>query len=182
MSRLSYTGGSDSLVRIWHMDKDQYQEPEVAYEADEGITAIASSVRPFYHGPFPVIHDCETCHSWIHVAPERVLAIWKQRLRSPQLPSRKTRSSWIDHGGSWCMYSDRCRRPRREAHRYCNGVRSFPLCIFQLLTTLSETIIKIVELDEVTNVQVLSGHKKCVRKLTWHPSGTLLVRIFPCTY
>lgn len=47
MSRLSYTGGSDSLVRIWQMDKDQYQEPEVAYEADEGITAIASSVRPF---------------------------------------------------------------------------------------------------------------------------------------
>lgn len=29
------------------MDKDQYQEPEVAYEADEGITAIASSVRLF---------------------------------------------------------------------------------------------------------------------------------------
>ncbi|KAF8444756.1 hypothetical protein L210DRAFT_3642979 [Boletus edulis BED1] len=37
-----------------------------------------------------------------------------------------------------------------------------------------ETTVKIVELKEVTNVQVLSGHKKCVRKLTWHPSGTLL--------
>jgi hypothetical protein len=29
------------------MDKDQYQEPEVAYEADEGITALASAVRDF---------------------------------------------------------------------------------------------------------------------------------------
>lgn len=42
--RLSYTGGSDSVVRIWNMDKDQYQEPELAYEADEGITALASTV------------------------------------------------------------------------------------------------------------------------------------------
>lgn len=57
MSRLSYTGGSDSLVRIWQMDKDQYQEPEVAYEADEGITAIACSVRPFHGGQLPLKHN-----------------------------------------------------------------------------------------------------------------------------
>lgn len=63
MSRLSYTGGSDSLVRIWQMDKDQYQEPEVAYEADEGITAIASSVRPCYRGSFPLIYNRNACHS-----------------------------------------------------------------------------------------------------------------------
>lgn len=31
------------------MDKDQYQEPEVAYEADEGITAIASAVGVSAH-------------------------------------------------------------------------------------------------------------------------------------
>lgn len=164
------------------MDKDQYQEPEVAYEADEGITAIASSVRLFYRGPLPLIYNLDACHFWGHVPSERVLAIWKQRLRCPQLPSRKTRSPWIDHGRSWRMYSGRCCRPRRKARRYCNGVRLFSVCIFQLLTTPSETTVRIVELKEVTNVQVLSGHKKCIRKLTWHPSGTLLVRIFLCTY
>ena len=76
------------------------------------------------------------------------------------------------------MYSGGCGRPRRAAYRYCDGVRLFLLCVVQFLTTLSETTIKIVELKEVTNVQVLTGHKKCLRKLTWHPSGTLLVRIF----
>lgn len=80
------------------------------------------------------------------------------------------------------MYSgDRC-RPRREACRYCNGVRLFSPSILRRLTILSETTVKIVELKEVTNVQVLSGHKKCVRKLTWHPSGTILVRMFQCAY
>ena len=80
------------------------------------------------------------------------------------------------------MYSSGLGRPRGEAYRYCNGVRSFLLYIVQLLMILSETTVKIVGLQDVTKVQVLSGHKKCIRKLTWHPSGTLLVRIFPCTY
>ena len=97
MLRLSYTGGSDSLVRIWQMDKDQYQEPEVAYEADEGITSIACSVRPFCRGLFHQQCNPDARHSWTYVASERVLAVWKQRLRSPQLSSRKTRSPWIDY-------------------------------------------------------------------------------------
>lgn len=62
------------------MGKDQYQEPEVAYEADEGITAIASSVRPFYYEPFPLMYDRAACHFCTHVISERVLAIWKQGL------------------------------------------------------------------------------------------------------
>lgn len=80
MSRLSYTGGSDSLVRIWQMDKDQYQEPEVAYEADEGITAIASSVRLFYTGIFPLTYDRDAYRSWAPAALGRVLAVREQRL------------------------------------------------------------------------------------------------------
>lgn len=79
MLRLSYSGGSDSLVRIWQMDKDQYQEPEVAYEADEGITAISCSVRPFSRGLFPLKYDGDTGH-YCTVSTERVLAVWKQRL------------------------------------------------------------------------------------------------------
>lgn len=59
------------------MDKDQYQEPEVAYEADEGITAIACSVRPIYHGLFPLKYNRDARHSWKHVASERILAVWK---------------------------------------------------------------------------------------------------------
>jgi hypothetical protein len=109
------------------MDKDQYQEPEVAYEADEGITSIACSVRPFYRGLFPLKYNHYARHSWTCVTSGRVLAVWKQRLRSPQLPTRKTRSPWIDHERGWCMYSGGCGRPRGEAYRYCNGVRSFLL-------------------------------------------------------
>lgn len=59
------------------MDKDQYQEPEVAYEADEGITAIACSVRPFYRGLFSLKYNRGAPRSW---AIERALAVWKQRL------------------------------------------------------------------------------------------------------
>jgi hypothetical protein len=41
-----YTGGTDSLVRIWRTDKDGlHTEPDIAHEADEAITSIAISVR-----------------------------------------------------------------------------------------------------------------------------------------
>ncbi|KAG6375471.1 hypothetical protein JVT61DRAFT_3029 [Boletus reticuloceps] len=68
--KLSYTGGSDSLVRIWQMDKDQYQEPEVAYEADEGITAIACTVRPLHRRLFPRKYDRDARDSRAYVASE----------------------------------------------------------------------------------------------------------------
>jgi hypothetical protein len=32
------------LVRIWHTDQGEDQEPEAAYEADEGITTVAAAV------------------------------------------------------------------------------------------------------------------------------------------
>jgi len=62
------------------MDKDQYQEPEVAYEADEGITALASAVCVSVHAlsfnPQPPF-------------AERLVAISQSRRPSPQLPSRE---------------------------------------------------------------------------------------------
>ncbi|KAH0827974.1 hypothetical protein J3R83DRAFT_3613 [Lanmaoa asiatica] len=130
--KLSYTGGSDSLVRIWQMDKDQYQEPEVAYEADEGITAIASSNEYWLSGS----KDSEV-RSYPHGKPDLNGLIMNAA-------GACIRAVAVDPAG------------RRIA------------------IATDETTVKIVELKEVTNVQALSGHKKCVRKLTWHPSGTLL--------
>ncbi|KAG2126320.1 hypothetical protein DEU56DRAFT_717500, partial [Suillus clintonianus] len=39
----AYTGGLDTLVRIWHTDEGEDQEPGTAYEADEGITTVAAA-------------------------------------------------------------------------------------------------------------------------------------------
>ncbi|KAI6046131.1 hypothetical protein EDC04DRAFT_2865000 [Pisolithus marmoratus] len=101
--KLSYTGGSDSLVRIWNMDKDQYQEPEVAYEADEGITSLSSSDDYWLSGS----HDSEV-RSYVHGKPDLHGLVSKA-------------AGWI----------------------------------------------------------LLDGHRKCVRKVSWHPSGNLLVRRQP---
>ncbi|EMD37802.1 hypothetical protein CERSUDRAFT_114458 [Gelatoporia subvermispora B] len=45
-----YTGGSDSLVRIFRTDKGSDQEPDVALDAAEGITALATSHEYFFTG------------------------------------------------------------------------------------------------------------------------------------
>jgi chromosome transmission fidelity protein 4 len=36
--------------------------------------------------------------------------------------------------------------------------------------------VKIIDLNETTRVWVLDGYKECVKKLSWDPSGSLLVR------
>ncbi|KAF8557609.1 WD40 repeat-like protein [Imleria badia] len=130
--KLSYTGGSDSLVRIWQMDKDQYQEPEVAYEADEGITALACSNEHWLSGS----KDSEV-RSYLQGKPDLHGLIMNAA-------GACIRAVAVDPAGK------------------------------RIAIATDETTVKIVELKEVTNVQVLSGHKKCLRKLTWHPSGTLL--------
>ena len=43
-----YTGGRDSLVRIWETDGGADQEPDVALEAEDAITSLTSSVRRFF--------------------------------------------------------------------------------------------------------------------------------------
>ncbi len=35
---------------------------------------------------------------------------------------------------------------------------------------------KLVDMNETTNIKLLEGHTRGVRCATWHPSGTLLVR------
>ncbi|KAF8843017.1 WD40 repeat-like protein [Paxillus ammoniavirescens] len=130
--RLSYTGGSDSLVRIWQMDKDQYQEPEVAYEADEGITALASADDYWLSGS----KDSEV-RSYPHGKPDL--------------------HGLIMNAAGVCV---------RALAVDPTGKR--------VAIATDETTVKIIDLDEITNVTALTGHKKCVRKVTWHPSGTLL--------
>lgn len=39
-----YTGGTDSLVRLWRADLGADQEPDVAVEAAEAITSLATGV------------------------------------------------------------------------------------------------------------------------------------------
>lgn len=130
--KLSYTGGSDSLVRIWNMDKDQYQEPEVAYEADEGITTVASSNDYWLSGS----HDSEV-RSYVHGKPDLHGLISKAAGVS-------IRDLAVDPAGK------------------------------RVAIATDETTVKVVDIKEITNVISLAGHRKCVRKVTWHPSGNLL--------
>jgi chromosome transmission fidelity protein 4 len=39
----AYTGGSDTLVRIWRTDQGADQEPEISTDASEGITSLSAS-------------------------------------------------------------------------------------------------------------------------------------------
>lgn len=43
-----YTGGTDSLARVWKADAGTDQEPEAALEAMEAITCVAAGVRNVY--------------------------------------------------------------------------------------------------------------------------------------
>ena len=40
----------------------------------------------------------------------------------------------------------------------------------------SEPDVKLIDLDDITKISILKGHTKAVRKATWHPSGSLIVR------
>ena len=42
-------------------------------------------------------------------------------------------------------------------------------------TFYSETGVKVIDLSDTTAMSTLEGHKKAVRQVTWHPSGSLLV-------
>ena len=52
LSSVLYTGGCDSLVRVWKADSDTHQEPDTALDSDEAITALGVDVcciSPFMH-------------------------------------------------------------------------------------------------------------------------------------
>lgn len=41
---------------------------------------------------------------------------------------------------------------------------------------VSETVVKVIDLDDTTKIKLLEGHKKGVRGVSWHPSGSIVVR------
>lgn len=41
----------------------------------------------------------------------------------------------------------------------------------------STTEIKVIDLKDTSKIFLLKGHTKAVRRVTWHPSGALLVRL-----
>lgn len=43
--RRIYTGGADSLVRVWNAERGADQEPDSAIEAQEAVTTVATGVR-----------------------------------------------------------------------------------------------------------------------------------------
>lgn len=51
---------------------------------------------------------------------------------------------------------------------------------YLLKSTFSELEVKIIALNEITNIKKLEGHRRGVRRATWHPSGTILVRVTYC--
>jgi chromosome transmission fidelity protein 4 len=41
----------------------------------------------------------------------------------------------------------------------------------------SEATIKVIDIEDTVNMSVLHGHNDVVRKVTWEPSGSFLVRL-----
>ncbi|KAJ8597474.1 WD40 repeat-like protein [Rhizopogon salebrosus TDB-379] len=131
--KIAYTGGLDTLVRIWHTDEGEDQEPEAAYEADEGITAVAAASDCWLSGG----HDSEV-RRYLPGKAQFVGLV-------ASLAGAPIRSLAVDPSG------------RRVA------------------VASDELSVKIIDLDEITNVVVLQGgHKKRIRKTTWHPLGSIL--------
>lgn len=40
---------------------------------------------------------------------------------------------------------------------------------------VSEATIKLIDLEDTINISILNGHNDVVRKVTWEPSGNILV-------
>jgi WD40 repeat protein len=45
------------------------------------------------------------------------------------------------------------------------------------LHLISEATIKVIDIEDTVNISVLHGHNDVVRKVTWEPSGSFLVRL-----
>ncbi|KAL5507206.1 MCL1 [Sanghuangporus vaninii] len=127
-----YTGGSDSLVRVWKADSGADREPETALDAEEPITALGVDNNGWLSGS-----EDSHVRRYLKTGTDLESLI----MRANAIPIRYIS---VDPKG------------RRVA------------------VASDETVVKIIDLDETTNVKLLEGHRKGVRSATWHPSGTLL--------
>ncbi|EJD03058.1 WD40 repeat-like protein [Fomitiporia mediterranea MF3/22] len=127
-----YTGGADTLVRVWKADSGADHEPETALEADEPITALG------------VDND-----------------------------------GWLS--GSEDSHVRRYLKTRTEMESLIARANAIPIRYIaadpkgrRVAIASDETVVKVIDLDDTTKVQLLEGHKKGVRSATWHPSGSLV--------
>ncbi|KAI0727995.1 hypothetical protein C8Q72DRAFT_974843 [Fomitopsis betulina] len=127
-----YTGGVDSLVRIWRTDLGSEQEPDAAVEANEGVTCLAAGSEAWFSGS----HDSE---------------VRKYAIDRTEMDGLVTSAAGV---------------AIRSMAVNPNGGR--------IAVTSDEPIVKVIDLEDTTNVVLLEGHTKAVRKITWHPSGSLL--------
>ncbi|OCH95073.1 hypothetical protein OBBRIDRAFT_641181 [Obba rivulosa] len=131
-----YTGGLDSLVRIFRTDRGSDQEPDIALDAAEGITALATSNEYFFSGS----------------TDSEVRQYNKDYSNGePQLDANVTSANGV-------AIRDVAVNPK--------GTR--------IAVTSDEPDVKLIDIHETTNIVLLKGHTKAVRRATWHPSGTLL--------
>ena len=78
---------------------------------------------------------------------------------------------------SRCKGSEGCRSFRvRLGHVFEKGGGA-NYCL-----VLSETVVKVIDLDDTTKVKILDGHTRGVRGVSWHPSGSIVVRRFSLLY
>ncbi|OSD04053.1 hypothetical protein PYCCODRAFT_1408512 [Trametes coccinea BRFM310] len=127
-----YTGGADTLVRIWDAEQGEDQEPPCATESNEDVTTIASA------------NDC-----WLSGSKDS--DVRKYEAGKPNMQGLVTNAAGI---------------PIRCVAVDPMGKR--------VAVTSDEPKVKIVDLEDITQMMVLEGHTKAVRKATWHPSGSLL--------
>ncbi|KAI8993813.1 hypothetical protein BD414DRAFT_480518 [Trametes punicea] len=127
-----YTGGADTLVRIWDVEQGEDQEPPCATEANEEVTAIAAGTDCWFSGS----KDSD---------------VRRYEAGKPTLQGLVTSAAGIPIR---CVAVD----PKGK----------------KVAVTSDEPTVKIVDLEDITQVVMLEGHTKAVRKATWHPSGSLL--------
>ncbi|KAH9831247.1 uncharacterized protein C8Q71DRAFT_861980 [Rhodofomes roseus] len=127
-----YTGGSDTIVRIWNTNEGTTQEPDSAGEAKEGVTCLAAGHDCWFSGS----NDSEV-RRYAHASPQQDGLV-------TNAAGVAIRSLAVDPQGS------------------------------RIAVTSDETTVKVIELADITNVVLLKGHTKAVRRATWHPSGSLL--------
>ncbi|KAH8083763.1 hypothetical protein BXZ70DRAFT_1073548 [Cristinia sonorae] len=127
-----YTGGSDSLVRIWKTDLGTDEEPDLSVDAAEGITTLA------------VGKDI-----WLSGSADNLVRQYAKGETQDPITITSAKAVPIR-----CVAVD----PKSQ----------------RVAVTSDEMEVKVISLEDTTDMKVLSGHRKAVRRVTWHPSGSLM--------
>ncbi len=107
---------------------------------------------------------------------ERLLVYWKCGLRSQAICTRVERVSGPCHQLRWSCHSLHCDGPEGKENCSLLSVRrGVSPWVLHLMTRVRELTVKVVDIEDTVKVMLITGHTDCVRKVTWHPSGTILV-------